>query len=271
MTAGVSLGHTGERPALARPRNVILVALLALTALGWVAVIWQARSGMSMSMGGDAMGIDLAMGMTAPLFVVMWTVMMAAMMFPSAAPMVLLFDRIERGKRDAGRSSVPTAYFVGAYLAIWTVFGVAAFVVAVAVDHLSADSTWAMDNWARVAGGLLVAAGIYQLTPLKDRCLAKCRSPMAFLMTSWREGRTGAVQMGLMHGGYCLGCCWLLFVILLPLGVMNVAAMIVLTLLVFGEKCLPSGERLARAAALVLIGYGLLVIAYPAALPTTLG
>jgi predicted metal-binding membrane protein len=271
MAAAVSPARTGERPALARPRNLILVALVTLAALGWVAVIWQAGSGMSMSMSGDAMGIDLAMGMTAPLFLVMWTVMMAAMMFPSAAPMVLLFDRIERGKRDAGRSSVPTAYFVGAYLAIWTLFGVAAFAVAVAVDHVSEHSTWAMDNWARVGGGLLVAAGVYQLTPLKDRCLAKCRSPMAFLMTSWREGRTGAVQMGLMHGGYCLGCCWLLFVILLPLGVMNVAAMIVLTLLVFGEKCLPSGERLARAAALVLIGYGLLVIAYPAALPTTLG
>src|SRR4029453_15581947 len=106
---------------------------------------------------------------------------------------------------------------------------------------------------------------------MKDICLAKCRSPMAFLMTGWRDGRKGAVQMGLLHGGYCVGCCWLLLVILLPLGVMNVAAMIVIALLVFGEKCLPAGRRLARVAAIVLVVYGLVVIAVPAALPTTVG
>ena len=92
---------------------------------------------------------------------------------------------------------------------------------------------------------------------------------MSFLMTSWRDGRVGAMQMGLLHGGYCLGCCWLLFVILLPLGVMNVAAMVVIALLVFGEKCLPSGNRLARGAAIVLVVYGIVVTAIPAALPTT--
>jgi predicted metal-binding membrane protein len=266
--------RTEVAPALARSRNAILVALLVLAALGWGAVAWQAGSGtstsMSMSMDGSD-SIDLAMGMAAPLFLAMWVAMMVAMMFPSAAPMVMLFDRIERGKRDAGRSYVPTAYFVGAYLAIWTAFGALAFALALAIDRLSESSGWAMDNWARVGGGLLVAAGIYQLTPLKDVCLAKCRSPMAFLMTSWRDGRKGAVQMGLLHGGYCVGCCWLLFVILLPLGVMNVAAMIVIALLVFGEKCLPAGNRLARVAALVLVAYGLVVIAIPAALPTTVG
>jgi predicted metal-binding membrane protein len=266
--------RTEVAPALARPRNAILVALLVLAALGWGAVAWQAGSGtstsMSMSMDGSD-SIDLAMGMAAPLFLAMWVAMMVAMMFPSAAPMVMLFDRIERGKRDAGRSYVPTAYFVGAYLAIWTAFGALAFALAIVIDRLSENSGWAMDNWARVGGGLLVAAGIYQLTPLKDVCLAKCRSPMAFLMTSWRDGRKGAVQMGLLHGGYCVGCCWLLFVILLPLGVMNVAAMIVIALLVFGEKCLPAGNRLARVAALVLVAYGLVVIAIPAALPTTVG
>jgi predicted metal-binding membrane protein len=116
---------------------------------------------------------------------------------------------------------------------------------------------------------LLIAAGLYQLTPLKDVCLSKCQSPMSFLMTSWRDGKVGAVQMGLLHGGYCVGCCWLLFVILLPLGVMNVAAMIVIALLVFGEKTLPVGHRLARVAALVLVVYGAVVIMFPDALPTT--
>jgi predicted metal-binding membrane protein len=257
---------------LARPRVLILGALLALAALGWGLVIWQAGndSSMSMSMHGDGeMGLDLTMGMAAPLFLATWVAMMVAMMFPAAAPMILLFDRVERGKREAGRSYVPTMYFVGAYLAIWTVFGVLAFALAGGVERLAKDADWISGQWARIGGLLLIAAGLYQLTPLKDVCLSKCQSPMSFLMTSWRDGKVGAVQMGLLHGGYCVGCCWLLFVILLPLGIMNVAAMVVIALLVFGEKCLPVGNRLARAAALVLVLFGIVVTLFPGALPTT--
>jgi predicted metal-binding membrane protein len=257
---------------LARPRLVILGGLLALSAIGWGLVVWQAGSDSSMHMHGDMnMGLDLTMGMAAPLFLGTWVAMMVAMMFPSAAPMILFFDRVERGKRDAGRSYVPTAYFVGAYLAIWTAFGVLAFALAVVVDRLAADSQWATDQWARLAGVLIIAAGLYQLTPLKDVCLSKCRSPMSFLMTSWRDGKVGAIQMGLLHGGYCLGCCWLLFVILLPLGVMNVAAMIVIALFILGEKVLPIGKRLARAGALVLVILGVVITLFPDALPTTVG
>jgi predicted metal-binding membrane protein len=257
---------------LARPRAVILYALLGLAAVGWGLVIWQAGndSSMSMSMRGEGeMGLDLTMGMAAPLFLATWVAMMVAMMFPAAAPMILLFDRVERGKREAGRSYVPTVYFVGAYLAIWTVFGVFAFALAGGVERLAVNADWITGEWARIGGVLLIAAGLYQLTPLKNVCLSKCQSPMSFLMTSWREGKVGAVQMGLLHGGYCVGCCWLLFVILLPLGVMNVAAMIVIALLVFGEKTLPVGHRLARIAALVLVAYGVVVIMFPDALPTT--
>jgi predicted metal-binding membrane protein len=257
---------------LARPRVVILGALLALAALGWGLVIWQAGndSSMSMSMHGDGeMGLDLTMGMAAPLFLATWVAMMVAMMFPAAAPMILLFDRVERGKREAGRSYVPTMYFVGAYLAIWTVFGVLAFALAGGVERLAMDADWISGQWARIGGLLLIAAGLYQLTPLKDICLSKCQSPMSFLMTSWRDGKVGAVQMGLLHGGYCVGCCWLLFVILVPLGIMNVAAMVVIALLVFGEKCLPLGNRLARAAALVLVVFGIVVTLFPGAFPTT--
>jgi predicted metal-binding membrane protein len=255
---------------LARPRTVILGALLALAAIAWVLVVWQAGSDSSMHMHGEMeMGLDLTMGMTAPLFLGMWVAMMVAMMFPAAAPMILFFDRVERGKREAERSYVPTAYFVGAYLAVWTVFGVVAFALAVLVDRLAADANWVTDEWTRLAGVLLIAAGLYQLTPLKDVCLSKCQSPMSFLMTSWRDGKVGAIRMGLLHGGYCLGCCWLFFVILLPLGVMNVAAMVVIAVLVFGEKCLPVGDRLARAAALVLVVSGVVVTLIPGAFPTT--
>jgi predicted metal-binding membrane protein len=267
-----TLGSTSDQEAspLARPRNVILAGLLVLAAIGWGLVVWQSGSEHSMSMHGD-MGLDLTMGMAAPLFLGMWVAMMVAMMFPAAAPMILVFDRVERGKREAGRSYVPTAYFVGAYLAVWTVFGVLAFALATLVDNLAAETSWLSDEWARLAGVLLIAAGIYQLTPLKDVCLSKCRSPMSFLMTSWRDGKVGAIQMGLLHGGYCLGCCWLLFVILIPLGVMNVAAMVVIALFVFGEKCLPEGSRLARAGALVLVVLGVVVTLFPDALPTTVG
>lgn len=256
--------------ALARPRMAILGALVVLSAVGWGLVVWQGGNDGSMSMhGGHEMGLDLTMGMAAPLFLAMWVAMMVAMMFPAAAPMILLFDRVERGKRDAGRSYVPTAYFLGAYLAIWTAVGAAAFAIAIGIDRIAADSEWISAQWARLAGLLLIAAGFYQLSPLKEICLSKCRSPMSFLMTSWRDGKVGAVQMGLLHGGYCVGCCWLLFVILLPLGVMNVAATVVIALLVFGEKCLPGGDRLARIAAVVLVVYGFVVTLFPDALPTT--
>jgi predicted metal-binding membrane protein len=274
MTAVTKSASPQGLGPLARPRAVILGALLVLAAVGWGLVIWQAGNdssmSTSMSMHGDGeMGLDLTMGMAAPLFLATWVAMMVAMMFPAAAPMILLFDRVERGKREAGRSYVPTMYFVGAYLAIWTVFGVLAFALAGGVERLATDADWITGQWARIGGVLLIAAGLYQLTPLKDVCLSKCQSPMSFLMTSWRDGKVGAVQMGLLHGGYCVGCCWLLFVILLPLGVMNVAAMIVIALLVFGEKTLPLGHRLARVAALVLVVYGVVVVLVPDALPTT--
>jgi predicted metal-binding membrane protein len=255
---------------LARPRVAILVSLLALSAIGWVFVVWQPGTHSSMhTHGGMAMGLDVTMSMAAPIFLAMWVAMMVAMMFPAAAPVVLLFDRVERGKPGAGRSYVPTACFVGAYLAIWTAFGVLAFLLAAGVDNLADDRAWVTDNWARFGGVLLIAAGLYQLSPFKDACLSKCRTPASFLTTSSRDGKIGAIQRGLVHGGYCVGCCWLLFLILLPLGVMNVAATLVVALLVFGEKCLPAGNRLARAAAPVLVVYGLVVTLFPDALFTT--
>jgi predicted metal-binding membrane protein len=274
MTAVSPPLASGVPDQFARPRRLLLATLVALATIGWVAVVWQASDGhsMSMSMGGhDEMGLDLTMGMAAPLFLAMWVAMMAAMMFPAAAPMIMLFDRVQRGRRDAGRFYVPTTYFVGAYLAIWTAVGGLAFLLAHGVNRLAADTDFVMDEWARLGGVLLIAAGVYQLTPLKDLCLAKCRTPMAFLMTSWRDGTVGAIRMGLLHGAYCVGCCWLLFAILVPLGVMNVGAMVVIALLVFGEKCLPAGHQLARVAALVLVVYGVVVTAVPSALPTTVG
>ena len=262
-------------PPLARQQRVVLATLLGLAIVAWAVIIWQASRTGGMAMGdrtgGMAMGerstLDLTAGMSAGLFLVMWVVMMAAMMFPSAAPMVLMFARIHAGKRRRGQSFVPTWVFTGAYLALWTAFGAIAYVLATAASAQLRQSAWLAGNAACIGAVALVLAGVYQLTPLKRVCLRHCRSPLAFVMQHWREGRAGSFLMGLRHGLYCLGCCWLLFVLLFPIGVMNLAAMLLVTALVFAEKVLPAGERTARVAAAALIGYGALVLAVPAALP----
>lgn len=254
-------------PPLRTERRLVLSVLVALSAVGWAVVVWQAAGMDDHGMEGT-MGLDLTMGMEAPLFVLMWTVMMAAMMFPASAPMILAFSRSQSSKREAGAPFVPTWVFVAPYLAVWAVFGAVGYGAAVLADSVLGDSRSAMEDLSRAAGVLVVAAGIYQLTPLKRVCLSKCRTPLSFMLSYWRDGRWGAAAMGLRHGLFCLGCCWALFVVLIPLGVMNIGAMLALAALVFAEKALPRGEAIARVAAVVLIGYGLVAVAVPSALPT---
>jgi predicted metal-binding membrane protein len=212
--------------------------------------------------------MGLTMGMGALLFLAIWIAMMVAMMFPTAAPMILTFARVSAGKQQRGQPFVPTWVFVSAYLLIWGLFGVLASTGAVVADRLAAQAMWLMDHAARLGGVVLVLAGIYQFSPLKRACLAKCRTPLQFILGSWRDGSGGAFRMGLEHGAYCLGCCWLLFVILFPLGMMNVAALAAITLLIFAEKSLPVGRQLGQVAAVALIAYGALVAFVPTALPT---
>jgi predicted metal-binding membrane protein len=255
------------RPPVARQRNVILAVLLILAAVGWYVVAAQARDAMPMGdgmmMDGMAMSRrpDLTMG-SATLFFTMWVAMMVAMMVPAAAPMVVMYGRMRRS------DPLSVALFTGSYLALWVAFGAIAFTLGWVVEDRVARSIWVANNWARGGGVLLVLAGIYQLTPLKDVCLRQCRTPLAFVMQHWRDGRRGAVEMGVRHGLYCVGCCWLLFLVLVPLGVMNVAAMVAVTVVVFGEKVLPWGRGTARAAAAGAIVYGALIIVRPELLPT---
>jgi predicted metal-binding membrane protein len=208
------------------------------------------------------------MGLRAPLFLAIWVIMMVAMMFPTAAPMILTFHKVQAGKRQRGEAFVSTWIFVAAYLLVWSLSGVAAYAGALAAEAVAARTALSPATAARVGGAVIVAAGLYQLTPLKDLCLSKCRTPITFIMTSWRDGAEGALRMGLLHGAYCLGCCWLLFVILFPLGIMNIAAMAVITLVIFAEKTLPWGRTAVRAAAAALIVYGSIVLAAPQLLPT---
>ena len=162
-------------------------------------------------------GISIYRGADTLAFVAMWTVMMVAMMFPASAPMILTFSAIQARKRAAARPYVPVSVFTASYVLVWALFGVVAFGFAAGLDWLAERSQLLMTSWPRIAGGLIVAAGVYQLTPLKDTCLSKCRSPVSFLLAHWRDGWSGAFVVGFLHGIYCAGCCWLLFVILVPL------------------------------------------------------
>ena len=256
----VRLTSRGVPPVIAKQRNAILIVLLALAAAGWYVVV--TRSGGSTMSGHMAARPDLTMG-SASLFFTMWVAMMVAMMFPAAAPMVVMYGRMRRS------DPISVAMFTGSYISLWVVFGALAFALGRIVEAQAGRSMWFSDNWARGGGVLLVLAGLYQLTPLKDVCLRHCRTPLAFVMTHWRDGRSGAVRMGVRHATYCLGCCWLLFLVLVPLGVMNIAAMIAVTVVVFGEKVLPWGRGVARVAAAGLVIYGALVVFSPGLLPTS--
>lgn len=246
-------------PMLVRQRNIILVTLLGLAAAGWIVFLDHASEPMAT---GDGMGPDLTMGGSWLLFLAMWVAMMIAMMFPSAAPMVMMYGRM---RRDDPAS---ITLFTAAYITLWFAFGIVAYLLSAGVEGAASRSEWIAANWGRAGGGLLVLAGVYQLTPLKDICLRHCRTPLAFVITGWRDGRVGAIRMGLTHSRYCMGCCWLLFLILIPLGVMNVAAMVAVTLLVFAEKVFQWGRPAAWASGVFLVLAGVVVAMEPALLPT---
>ncbi len=248
---------------LPRERKLILSLLFILAAASWVLLIWQ-----SATMNSQAMGMGLTMGMSVVLFIVIWIVMMIAMMFPTAAPMILMFTAVYADKRQKKQPFVPTWIFIGAYLFVWSLCGVVAYLLAVGIEQAAAHVMWLMADAARFGGVVLVVAGLYQLSPLKHACLSKCRTPLQFILGSWRDGYAGAFRMGLEHGVYCLGCCWLLFVILFPLGVMNVAVMALITLLIYVEKSLLVGQQIGRLAGVGLIAYGVFV-ALVAAVPPT--
>lgn len=198
-----------------------------------------------------------AMWAPAPAFLASWMAMMVAMMFPSAAPMITMFARIHEGRRQRGQPFVPTGAFVAPYVAVWTLFGAVAYVLAVPVGAALQEWPWPAQNASRGLGVVFLATGVYQLTPLKDVCLSKCRSPLGFLLAGWRDGYGGALRMGLEHALYCMGCCWLLFVALFPLGVTNLGAMALITAFIFVEKALPGGRQIGRIAAVVLIAGGI--------------
>ena len=249
---------------LRRDRLLVIAMLAAATAAAWTYIIAGAGLGMpgaGMHDPGSMAGMDMGTkaGIWTPayalLMLVMWWVMMAAMMLPTAAPMILLFAAIERRRTPRG-PHVPTALFVAGYLLVWCVFGVFAVTLQSAASAAAVVGAEMAVTPAALAGGLLVAAGLYQLTPIKQTCLRQCRDPARFLAAYWRPGRAGALRMGLAHGGYCLGCCWFLMLLLFVGGVMNLAWIGGLALFVLMEKLVSAGHRLSQAAGLALIAVG---------------
>ena len=201
------------------------------------------------------------LGYTLAMFV-MWVAMMAAMMVPASAPMIAMVATIGRNRRDRAAPYAPTAVFVAGYLAVWSGFSALATLAQWALEQAGVlDATMAGASPVFV-GAVLLSAGLYQMTPLKARCLSQCRSPLGFLTMNWREGMAGAFGLGARHGAFCVGCCWALMLLLFAAGVMNVFAIAALTALVLAERLLPWGERLARAVGIALLLAGLGALAY---------
>jgi predicted metal-binding membrane protein len=239
--------------AAARARVGLIALLLALATVGW----WWTVGEMHGMDGGPWTELG-----TLAWFVGVWVVMMAAMMFPSVAPTVALYSRMTKS-----RSLAEPLLFTSGYLLAWTSVGVAAFSIATIGGRSSAD--WlAWDRSGRwVAGATLITAAVYELTPLKNACLGKCRSPLGFLLGSWRSGRSGALQMGARHGAWCIGCCWALMASLFALGVMSVVWMAMVAGLIAFEKLIPSRRTATYATVGILLVLGTLMIAAPDTIP----
>jgi predicted metal-binding membrane protein len=241
------------------PSQMVTAALVLGAALAtWIVAVVRMR-GMDAGPGTDLGGIGWYAGI--------WVTMMAAMMFPSAAPMVLLFHRVSGERARRGQSFVPTWVFILAYLAVWAVYGLAAYGLYRLLVHVGGDF-FAWDRGGPyVAGAAIALAGAYELTPLKSVCLHHCRSPMHYVLGHWRHGRLGALRMGAEHGAYCVGCCWGLMLVLFALGVMSLTWMAMVAGLIFAQKVLPHGEALSRVFAVAFVGVGIWVASAPGSVP----
>ncbi len=260
MKSSTSDGATGARTVFTRDRMTPAAVLLLLAALAWVGVLIWARSPSMM----DAMPGPVA-PTRATLFAAMWLVMMAAMMLPAVTPIVLLFRTVQRSRVARGNLAVPTSSFVGGYLLVWLAAGVAAFLIYALVQSVS-PRLHADTGWLPYVGGVIVVlAGIYQLTPLKNVCLRHCRSPIHFLMHGWGEGKLGAFRTGAGHGLFCLGCCWGIMAVLFVVGLMNLGWMAALSLVITIEKLAPRGVTIARGVGGLFIALGALIAFWPSA------
>ena len=262
-------GITATEVLLRRDRLIVAAGLILICLLSWLYIAGGAGTGMStaaMSTWQFPPPVTMSNAL-APwdpsywiVMALMWWVMMIAMMVPSAAPTILLYARVYRHARTRGQighTAIPTAAFGGGYLLAWLAFSLAATSLQWSLEQLGLMD--AMMMWSTnsvLSGSFLVAAGVYQLSPLKSVCLKHCRSPVDFISRHWRAGRSGAALMGLQHGFYCVGCCWLLMVLLFVGGVMNLVWIAGLAIFVLLEKLAPYGTVIGRASGLLMIAAG---------------
>jgi predicted metal-binding membrane protein len=250
---------------LLRDRLIVIVGLLLVTIAAWTWILVGAGTDMyafeSMS--------DMAMSAMAPaawtisyaaLMFSMWWIMMIAMMLPSAATVLLLFARISRNKKFGDRAYVPTGIFAGGYLVAWGAFSALAVGLQWELEQLGLLSPMMVTTSYWLGGAILLAAGLWQLTPIKSICLRHCRSPMGFLVLSWRPGRQGAFRMGLEHGSYCLGCCWFLMGLLFFGGIMNLFWIAGLAVFILLEKTIPFGSWIGRIVGFGVVTWGVVML-----------
>jgi predicted metal-binding membrane protein len=242
------------------PRLTIAAALVGVTVLCWLYLFAEAAD--MQAMGDMTMAMPPKGAVDLVLLLVMWWIMMIGMMLPSAAPMILIFATVNARRRAHAQPWVPTALFAAGYVLAWGGFSIAATLAQWGLESVALVSPMAMSvTSARLAGDLFLAAGLYQLTPLKHACLIACRSPFDFVINRWRDGALGALRMGAEHGLSCLGCCWILMALLFVFGAMNLVWVALLAAAVLVEKLLPFGEWTARIGGLLLMGWGLWLLA----------
>ncbi len=238
--------------ALGRDRRIVIGGLLAAIALSWGYLLIGAR----MPTPAPVIWTPAYFA----LMLVMWCVMMAAMMLPSAAPTILLFAALSRKSAERGDSAASAGVFAAAYVMVWGGFGLLATFAQMQLDGLALLSPTMKSTSVPLGAGLLIAAGVYQMTPLKYACLRHCRAPIDFFARRWRRGAKGALLMGLEHGGFCLGCCWVMMGLLFYAGVMNLLWVAGLALYLLLEKLAPAGKGISRFAGVVLILWGVAVL-----------
>ena len=244
---------------LKRDRVIVIAGVVAVVAIAWGYTIYlaQTNAAMGMSMGLAAGNVRPWTGVDFSLMYLMWAVMMVAMMVPSAAPMILLFATVNRRRREQSGPFVSTGVFLSGYLVVWTGFALVATLGNWGLHQASLlTSMMGGTSSGYLGGALLLTAGIFQWSQLKYVCLTHCRSPLSFLMSDWKDGTGGAFKMGLKHGRYCLGCCWILMALLFVLGVMNLVWIAALAAFVLAEKVIPAGTKISKITGGLLVAWG---------------
>lgn len=255
MTRDCPPGSSSPADRLARAG--VLTGIVVAIVFGWAWIVPMARDMYGPMTGASAWMMRSTWDAPHLLLLwLMWAVMMAAMMLPSAVPLLLLYDGVLRRRRASGRVAGHVYAMGGGYVLVWAIFSVGATVLQwVLSDWLILDPMMEMRSETAIAATLLVA-GAYQLTPWKAACLTACRSPLSFVMRQWREGVRGGFRMGVEHGAYCLGCCWALMLLLFAGGVMNLAVIVGLTAIVVIEKMMPLGVGVGRGLGALMLAAG---------------